>query len=92
VEPEESAVQQSKPLDQRIAAPSVLTLVRQYDVELRLRPLMPLFRENHHWADEYHSHRRGAQSAGANAVVDHRFACKSARADGAYRQPKKQQE
>ena len=84
MELEESTVYQCKPLNEGIATPSVLTLVRQYGLELRLRPLTPVFRENHHWVDESHGYRRGAQRTSKHVVVEHRVVEQLSCADGAY--------
>jgi hypothetical protein len=60
VEPEESSVQQGKPLDEGVAAAGVLTLVCQDGLELRLRPFAPVVRKNHDWMEESNGYRCGA--------------------------------
>src|SRR5580658_17486 len=68
MEPEESAVQERKPLHERIATPDVLAFVREDGVELCRRPLPPVFRKDHHWMEESHRDRRGAGRADAHAA------------------------
>jgi hypothetical protein len=83
MEPEESTVQQSKPLHEGIAPADVLSLMRQYGVELRGRPFSPVIWKNHRWMEETHSHRRGAKGTDAHAVLESRVTDERACAVGA---------
>jgi hypothetical protein len=57
MKPEHSSIQQGHPLKKRIASPNVLAFVGEYGVELSLRPLRPICRENYQRVE--HSHGDG---------------------------------
>jgi hypothetical protein len=90
MQPENRAVEEREPLDERIVSARVLLLMGQHRIELRCGPALPALRQNQDRREPSHGDRRGASRAGAPSCVYHGLSAQSVRVHGANCQPNEQ--
>jgi len=79
MKPEKSTVDESQPVDQRIAPPNVFAFVCQDRIQLLRRPFLPMFRQNHNRMKPPHCDGTGALGTDTFAIPDIRPAPESMR-------------
>src|SRR4029453_9728893 len=90
MKPEHSSIQQRHPLNKRITSPNVLALVREYGVELSLRPLRPICGQNHHRIEPSHGDGGGARCVCQIALIDKGAADEPSDPQGTHGKPKQE--
>jgi hypothetical protein len=92
MEPEKSTVQESQPVDQRIAPPNVFAFVYQDRIQLLRRPFLPTFGQNHNRVKPSRCDGTSALGTDTFAIPDIRPAQESMRQGRSDCQPGEQTE
>src|SRR4029453_8577720 len=90
MKPEHSSIQQRHPLNKRVTSPNVLAFVREYGVELSLRPLRPICRQNHHRVEPSYGDGCGAGRVRQIALIDKDAADQPSDLQGTHSKPKQE--